>query len=121
MVYDISYKVLIGVKLLHIRFNQVYGFIRVYDGKKYLVLFDLEKVDAIYNKIRYLRGVKCDIRYVFSLYYAKIKVEFYDFFPIKKLTLHNVIIHINSVLNKDQTQYYCNMFLEKCSHQLPKK
>ena len=39
----------------------------------------------------------------------------------KTLTLHNVIIHIKSVLNKDQNHYYCNIFLEKCLYQLVKK
>ena len=31
----ISYKILMGVKLLHIRFDKVNGFIRVYDGNRY--------------------------------------------------------------------------------------
>ena len=34
LVYDISYKTLIGVKPLRIRFDKVNGFIRVYDGTK---------------------------------------------------------------------------------------
>ena len=54
MVYDISYKTLIGAKPLHIRFDKVDGFIRTYDGTRYLVLFDTEKYDAFYNRIRYL-------------------------------------------------------------------
>ena len=33
------------------------GFIRDYDGTKYLVLFRLEKYDAIYDRIRYLIGL----------------------------------------------------------------
>ena len=33
------------------------------------------------------------------------------------MTLHN-IIHIKSVLNKDQNHYYHNIFFEKCSYQL---
>ena len=36
------------------------------------------------------------------------------------MTLHVVIIHINSVLNKDKNHYYYNKFLEKCSYQLTK-
>ena len=39
----------------------------------------------------------------------------------KTLTLYNVIIHINIVLNKDQNHYYYNIFLEQCSHQSAKK
>ena len=38
LVYDISYKTLIGAKLLHISFDQVDGFIRVYYGIRYSVL-----------------------------------------------------------------------------------
>ena len=45
MVYEISYKTLIGAK--RIRLDKVDGFIRVYDGTRYLVLFAPEKHDAI--------------------------------------------------------------------------
>ena len=34
------------------------------------------------------------------------------------LTSHNVIILINSVLDKDQSYYYFNIFLGKCTYQL---
>ena len=34
--------------------HKIDGFIRVYDGSRYLVLFALEEYDAIYNRIRYL-------------------------------------------------------------------
>ena len=47
LVYGISYKPLIGVKPLRIRFDRVDGFIRVYDGTRYLLLFRSEKYDAI--------------------------------------------------------------------------
>ena len=54
--------------------------------------------------------------------YAKIKIDSYDSLPLEKaLTLHNVIILIKSVFNKDQNHYYYNIFLEKCSYQLAKK
>ena len=66
LVYDISYKTLIGAKPLRIRFNEVNGFIRIYDGTKYFLLFGLEKCDAIYNRIRYLIYLKSVITYVFS-------------------------------------------------------
>ena len=35
-------------------FHKIDGFIRVYDGSRYLVLFALEEYDDIYNRIRYL-------------------------------------------------------------------
>ena len=53
LVYDISYKILIGLKPLHIRFDEIGAFVRVYDGTRCLVLFALEKSDDIYDRIRY--------------------------------------------------------------------
>ena len=59
LVYNISYKRLI--KPLRITFNKIDGFIKVYDGTKYLVLFGNEKYYYIYNRIRYLISLKSDI------------------------------------------------------------
>ena len=47
LVYGISSKPLIGAKPLRIRFDTVDGFIRIYDGTRYLLLFGSEKYDAI--------------------------------------------------------------------------
>ena len=90
---------MIGAKPLGIRFNKVDGFIRVYDGTTYLVLFFPEKYDVIFNRIRYLISLKCGITYVISHYYAKIKNELSDSLPLeKKVTLHDVVIFIKSVI-----------------------
>ena len=122
LIYDISYRTLIGAKPWRIMFDKVEGFIRVYDGATYLILFGPEKYDAIYNRIRYLISQKRSITYVFSHNYAKIKIESYDSLPLEKtLSLHNVIILIKSVLNKNKNHYYYNIFLKKCSYQLAKK
>ena len=76
----------------------------MYDGNRYLALVCLEKYDGIYNNIRYLISQKSGITYIDS----------YNSLPIKrKLTLHNVVVHIKSVLNKDQNHCYYNIFLEK--------
>ena len=104
MVYNISYKTVIVAKPLRIRFNKVHEFIRVCDGTRYLVLFDLEKCLVIFNKIRYIIRVKSGITYAFSHNYASIKVDSYDSLPFEK-TL---------------TFLYYNIFLEKGSYQLPK-
>ena len=106
LVYNILYKTLIDAKLLRIRFNEIDGFIRVYDASRYLVLFGSEKYDFIYNRIRYLIGIKSGITYVISHNYAKIKVE-------KTMTFHNVLVLVNSVFNKDKNNYYFNIFSEK--------
>ena len=56
--YNILYKSLIDSKPLRIRFDKIQGFIRVYVGTRYLVLFGSEKYDSICNKIRILISVK---------------------------------------------------------------
>ena len=107
---------------MRIRFDKINGIIRIYDGTRYLTLFGTKKYDAIYNKIRYLVSIKSGTIYTISHYFTKIKVDSYDSLPIEKtLTLHNVIILIKSVLNKDKNHYYYKIFLEKCSYQLAKK
>ena len=47
LVYNILYTTLIGPKPLHIRFDKIDGFIRVYDGTRYLVLFGGKKCDFL--------------------------------------------------------------------------
>ena len=85
-------------------------------------MYGSEKYEAIYNRIRYLISLKSGITYIFSHYFAKIKVDSYNSLPIEKLlTWHNVIMHIKSVLNKDKNHYFYKIFLEKCSYQLAKK
>ena len=121
LVYNISYKTLIDAKSLRIRFSEVEGFIRVYNGTRYLVLYGPGKYDAIYNRIRYLKSQNSGITYVISHNYTRIKIDSYDSLPLEKtLTLYNVIMLIKSVFNKGQNHYYYNIFLEKCSYQLPK-
>ena len=45
LLYNILYKTLTGAKPFRIRFNKVDGFIRIYDGTRYLVLLGGEKYD----------------------------------------------------------------------------
>ena len=119
LMYDFSYKTLIGSKPLRIRFDKIDGFIRCYDATRYLTLFGSEK-HAIYDRIRYLLSLKSGIVYIFSHYFPNINS--YDSLRTEKiLTLHNVIILIKSVLNKDKNHYDCKIFLEECSHELAKK
>ena len=78
LIYDISQKTLIGPKPLRIRFDKLDGFIRIYNGTGH------EKYDVIYNRIRYLINRKSGITYIFSHYYAKIKVDSYSYLPIRE-------------------------------------
>ena len=82
LVYDISYKTLIGD--LHINFNKIDGFIRVYNGTGYLVLFDPGKYNAIFDRIRFHTRLKSGISYVISQNFARIKVDSYDSLPMEK-------------------------------------
>ena len=59
------------------------------------------------------------ITYIFSHYFAKIKVGSCDSLPIKKDRF--CIIHIKSVINKDKNYYYCTIFFKKWPYQLVKK
>ena len=62
------------------------------------------KNDSIYNRIRYLIGVKSGITTVNYHSYARIKVDSYDSLPLEKtLTFHNVILLIKSALIKIKT------------------
>ena len=93
---------MIDTKPLHIRFDKIDGFIQVYDGTRYLVLFGSEKYDFIYKRIRYLYGSK---KWYYN--YGKIKVDSHDSLPLEKiLTFHNDIIHNMSVWNKNKNHCY---------------
>ena len=68
----------------------------------------------MYHRIRYLVGVNSGITNVASCNSAKIKVDSYDFLTLEKaMTFYNVIILIKLVFNKDKSNYYCHIFLEK--------
>ena len=51
-IYDISHKTFMGPKPLRIRFDEIDGFIKIYDGNRYLVLFGPERYVASYNRIK---------------------------------------------------------------------
>ena len=74
MIDGISHKTLISAKPLRVRFYKIDGFIRVYDGTRYLVLFGAEKYDSIYKRIRYLIGIKNGITHVFSVINVRLKL-----------------------------------------------
>ena len=75
LVYNICYKSLIDYKPLRTKFDKIGGFIRVYDGTRYLVLFGSKNYDSIYDKVRYFISVKSGIRYIIYHKYATIKVD----------------------------------------------
>ena len=119
LVCNITYKSLNDSNSLRVRFDKIDGFIRVYDGIKYLVYWEVKNM--IPFKIRYLIRVKSGIAYILSHNYATIKVHSYDSLPLEKtMTLRNTIILVKSVWNKDKNNYYYNIFLGKTCYELPK-
>ena len=97
-------------------------FIIDYDGTICLVLFGLEKWNAINDRTRYLIGSKAVLHRFFSYNYAKIKIDSDDDLSLEEtLNLYNVVILIKSILNKNQNHYCYDILLEKCSYQLAKK
>ena len=82
LVYIIWYKSLIIAKPLCIRFDKIDGFIRVYDGTRYL---ELENIILFITGLNILQGKKSSITYVISYNYAKIKVDLYDSLPLEKI------------------------------------
>ena len=78
LVYVISYKNLIAAKPFLIKFNKIDGFIRVYEEKRYLVLFDsiplFESIQygTIYNRIRYLISQKKGMLFLIILEESKL-------------------------------------------------
>ena len=61
LIYNISCKTTVGVKPLGIWFDNIDGFIKIYDGIRYIVLFGSEKYNAVYNRIRYFISEKSDL------------------------------------------------------------
>ena len=80
-------------------FDKLDGFIRDYDGTKYLVLFSTEKYDVTFDWDKYLIGLKSRIKYVFFIIMQKSKLIQMMTFPLKKtLILHNGVTLLSQFL-----------------------
>ena len=115
LVYNILYKEFIDAKPFRIWCDKVYGVIRIYIGIRCLELSDSYDISyRIYNKFF------DKINYFIPHNFARIRIDSYNSLPIgNKLTFHNVIILIKSVVNKDKNNYYYSIFLEKGSYKEP--
>ena len=50
----------------------------------------------------------------FSYNFGKIKIDSDNDLPVEETpTLHNIIIHMKSALNKNQNHYYYNIFFKE--------
>ena len=79
LIYDISYKTFMGAKPLRIRFDKVYGVIKIFDGTRYLELFGPKIYNAIYDirmqiRINYLISKKSDAKYIINHNFARIRM-----------------------------------------------
>ena len=102
-----------GSKPLCIWLEKINGFIKIYDGIRYLLLFGSKSYGAIYNRIRYLISKKSGITDIIYHNFARIRIDSYNSLSIEKtLTFHNVVLLIKSVVN-----CYYNVFLEKGSYE----
>ena len=126
LIDDISYKTFINAKPLHIWFEKIDGFIKIYDGIRYLILFASERYNAIYDRINhlineksgitydrinYLINEKSGITYSINHNFPRIRIDSYNSLPIEKtLIFHNVITLIKSVVNRNENNYYYIIF-----------
>ena len=118
LIDNIPYKTFMGTKPLRIRFDEMDGFIKIYDGIRYLILFGPEQYDAIYNRIRYLISEKSGITDSINHSFARIRIDSYNSLLIEKtLPFYYVIMLIKSVVNKNKANYYYSKFLENLSYE----
>ena len=64
LIYNISCKTIIDAKPLRIRFHEIDGFIKIDHWIRCLVLFDLARDNAIYDRINYLISEKAILNIV---------------------------------------------------------
>ena len=91
LIYDISYKTFMGAKPLRISFDKVDGFIKTYDGTRYLVLIDPKRYDAIYDRIRYRVSKKHGITYSINHNFARIRIDSYNPLYLEKTLTFKII------------------------------
>ena len=88
-----------GSEPLHIWFNKMDGFIKIYGGIRYLVLLGNNWYAESCDRISYLISEK-KVLHIAIIIFAGIRIDSYNSSTIKRLTFHKVIILIKSVVNK---------------------
>ena len=92
-----------GTKPLHIKFDKLDGYIKIYNGIRYLVLFGSWWYDKSFDNIKYLMSEKSGIADSINRNFARIRIDSYNSLFIEKtLALHEAIILIKSVVNKNK-------------------
>ena len=77
LIYDISYKTFKGSIPFPIRFDEIDGFIKIYDRIRYLVLFDYGWCDKIYDRIKYLISEKSGFTDSINHNFGRIRIDSY--------------------------------------------
>ena len=67
LIYNISCKTIIDAKPLRIRFHEIDGFIKIDDWIRCLVLFDLARHNAFYDRVNYLISEKAILNIVLMI------------------------------------------------------
>ena len=62
-------------KPLRIRFDEMNGFIKIYDVIRYLELFASERYNKIYDRIRYFISKKGGITDIISYNFSRIRID----------------------------------------------
>ena len=71
---------------MRIWLDKIYGFIKIHDGIRYLVLFDYGWCSKICDRIKYLISEKSDITDSINHNFARVRIHSYNSLPIEKIS-----------------------------------
>ena len=83
LLYDISYKTSTGAKPLRTRFDEIDGFIKIYDEIRCLVLLDYECFDKISARTKYLLSEKSGITDSIDHNFGRTRIDLYNSLPLE--------------------------------------
>ena len=110
LIYHISYKTFVSSKPLRIWFYEIDGFLKIFDGIRYLVLLGhswYDKICDMINFINYHVIEKSGIKDSINRYFARIRIDSNNSLLVEKtLNFHNFIILIKSVIDKNENNYF---------------
>ena len=76
LIYDItSYKTFMGSIPLRIKFNEIDGLIKIYNGIRYLGLFGGGFYDEMFDRIKYFISKKSGIKDSINHNFARIRID----------------------------------------------
>ena len=96
LVYGISYKSLFGSKPLRIKFDEANGFIRVYRGIRYLLLFGPENMMLFTVELYILLAGKAALHMIFLIIMQKLELILMILCLYKKYCTCKMLLHLLS-------------------------